>query len=81
LLVNTSRGPIVDEAALVEAVRGGRIRAALDVYDAEPLPAGSPLRDLPGAVLSPHLGYVTVENIARFHRESVERVRSYLAVH
>jgi phosphoglycerate dehydrogenase-like enzyme len=78
LLVNTSRGPIVDEAALVEAVRGGRIRAALDVYAEEPLPGGSPLRSLAGATLTPHLGYVTREQLRRFHEESVGLVRAYL---
>jgi phosphoglycerate dehydrogenase-like enzyme len=78
LVVNTSRGPIVDQVALVDAVRGGRIRAALDVYDEEPLPLDSPLRSLEGAVLSPHLGYVTREQLERFHRESVELVRDYL---
>ena len=56
ILVNTSRGPIVDEKALVAALCEGRIFAGLDVYDAEPLPPNNPFRDLPNTVLTPHLG-------------------------
>ena len=56
ILVNTSRGPIVDEAALVQAVQQGRIVAALDVFDREPLPPDHPLRKAPNTVLTPHLG-------------------------
>ncbi len=56
LVVNVSRGPIVDTDALVERVRSGAIRAALDVVDPEPLPIGHPLWSLPGSLLSPHLG-------------------------
>jgi phosphoglycerate dehydrogenase-like enzyme len=78
ILVNTSRGPLVDEAALVDAVRSGRLRAALDVFDAEPLPAGHPLLALPGAVLTPHLGYGTHEVFAQFYGESLENVLAYL---
>jgi phosphoglycerate dehydrogenase-like enzyme len=62
VLVNTARGPIVDEAALVAAVRGGRIRgAALDVVSDEPLPADSPLRDVDGIVVYSHLAGQTVQ--------------------
>jgi phosphoglycerate dehydrogenase-like enzyme len=61
-LVNTSRGPIVDEGALIEALREGRItRAGLDVYDTEPLPLHHPLRSLPNTLLLPHIGYVTTD--------------------
>jgi phosphoglycerate dehydrogenase-like enzyme len=56
LVVNVSRGPIVDTDALVEHVRTGAVRSALDVVDPEPLPAGHPLWSLPGSLLSPHLG-------------------------
>lgn len=57
ILINTSRGPIVDEPALIEAVQSRRIIAALDVFDREPLPAEHPLRNMPNTVLTPHLGY------------------------
>lgn len=80
ILVNTSRGPIVDEAALIEALRADRIGgAALDVYDEEPLPANHPLRSLDRVVLSPHTGYVTLENMRRFYEETVEDIAAFLA--
>lgn len=78
LLINTSRGPLVDEAALVAALRAGRIRAALDVYDREPLPPGHPLLTTPNTVLSPHLGYGTVATFRDFYRQSVENVLAFL---
>jgi phosphoglycerate dehydrogenase-like enzyme len=56
LVVNVSRGPIVDTDALVERVRSGAVRAALDVVDPEPLPSGHPLWSLPGSLIAPHLG-------------------------
>jgi len=61
LLVNTSRGPIIDEKALISAVSTGHIRAALDVFDQEPLPVEHPLRTLPGCTITPHLGFVSRE--------------------
>jgi len=79
ILVNTSRGPIVDEAALLEWLRGGKGHAALDVYDREPLPADHPLRKLPNVTLSPHLGYVNEENYRTFYRDTVENVAAWLA--
>ena len=79
ILVNTSRGPIVDEAALIDAVRSGRITAALDVYDQEPLPAGHPFRTLPNTVLTPHLGYVTQSAMRDFYQQSIENVLAFLA--
>ncbi|MEU9283551.1 2-hydroxyacid dehydrogenase [Streptomyces sp. NPDC048275] len=59
LLVNMARGAVVDTAALLEEVRGGRIRAALDVTDPEPLPAGHPLWETPGVLITPHVGAFT----------------------
>jgi phosphoglycerate dehydrogenase-like enzyme len=80
VLVNTSRGPIVEEQALVEALRRGAIAAAaLDVFDVEPLPADHPLRTLSNVVLTPHLGYVTRELYEVFYRDAVEDVHAYLA--
>ena len=79
-LVNTSRGPIVDEAALVEALRTGRIGGAgLDVFDVEPLPADHPLRTVPRAVLTPHLGYVALDAYRVFYAEAVEDITAWLA--
>jgi len=79
-LVNTSRGPIVDEAALVEHLRAGRIAgAALDVYSVEPLPAGDPLRTLPNSVLTPHLGYVSERAYRTFYVEAAEDIAAFLA--
>jgi phosphoglycerate dehydrogenase-like enzyme len=80
LLVNTSRGPLVEEAALIAALREGRIGgAALDVYDQEPLPTDHPLRGLPNTVLTPHLGYVTEENYRGFFTQAVEDIEAWLA--
>jgi phosphoglycerate dehydrogenase-like enzyme len=79
MLVNTSRGPIVDEAALVEALHDGRITAGLDVFDTEPLPADHPLRTAPRTVLVPHLGYVTEQTYEVFYRHAVEDVAAFLA--
>ena len=80
LLVNTSRGPIVDERALIAALEGRTIAgAALDVFDEEPLPPDHPLRGMDNTVITPHLGYVTVETYQVFYRDAVEAVRAFLS--
>ena len=78
ILVNTSRGPIVDEAALLDAVRAGRIIAALDVFDREPLPPGHPLRSAPNTVMTPHLGYCVQETWDQFYPQSIENALAFL---
>ena len=80
LLINTSRGPIVDEDALLEALHAGTIGGAgLDVYGTEPLPADSPFRSAPRTVLTPHLGYVTGETFAIMYADAVEDVLAFVA--
>jgi phosphoglycerate dehydrogenase-like enzyme len=80
LLVNTSRGAIVDEPALVDALRERRIGgAALDVFATEPLPPGHPLLTLSNTVLTPHLGFVTRRTYERYFRETVEDIAAFLA--
>jgi phosphoglycerate dehydrogenase-like enzyme len=77
-LVNTSRGPIVDEGALVAALREGQIAGAgLDVFDTEPLPADHPLLALEAAVLTPHLGYVSREGLAEMYGQVVEDLAAF----
>ncbi|WIX78152.1 D-2-hydroxyacid dehydrogenase family protein [Amycolatopsis carbonis] len=80
LLVNTSRGPIVDEAALLDALRSRRIAAAaLDVYDVEPLPTDHPVRGLDNVILTPHVGYVSRETYEIFYRDAVEDIAAFRA--
>jgi phosphoglycerate dehydrogenase-like enzyme len=80
MLVNTSRGPIVDEAALVEALRSGSIAGAgLDVFDTEPLPSDHALRSLENTVLTGHTGYVMLENYALSYSQAVEDIQAWLA--
>ena len=78
-LVNTSRGPIVEEAALVRALRDGTIAGAgLDVFDTEPLPTDHPFRSLPNTVIAPHLGYVTEETYRVFYGQALEDIQAFL---
>jgi phosphoglycerate dehydrogenase-like enzyme len=79
LLINTSRGPIVDEATLVRALESGAIGGAgLDVFDAEPLPADHPLRTAPRTLLTPHVGYVTETTFRTMFGDAVEDVEAFL---
>ncbi len=79
ILVNTSRGPIVDAQALTTALREGHLAgAAVDVYDREPLPADDPLRTTPGLVATPHLGYVTEATYEVFFRGAIEDVAAWM---
>ena len=78
ILINTSRGPLIDETALVAAVKAGKIIAALDVYDKEPLPEDHPLRALRNTVLTPHLGYGVAETWADFYPRSIENAVAFL---
>jgi phosphoglycerate dehydrogenase-like enzyme len=77
-LVNTSRGPIVDEAALLASLREGRLAGAgLDVFDVEPLPLNHPWRSLANVTLSPHLGYVTSETLRAFYGDMPEAIAAF----
>jgi phosphoglycerate dehydrogenase-like enzyme len=79
ILVNTSRGPIINEPALLDALRTKRIlRMALDVYDVEPLPKNHPILAFDNAVLAPHLGYVNDRNYRTFYPQEAEAVLAFL---
>jgi D-3-phosphoglycerate dehydrogenase len=78
-LINTARGPIVDEAALLETLKAKKIAGAgIDTYSHEPLPLDSPLRKLDNVVITPHLGYVTAENYSRIFAETIEGIQGWL---
>jgi len=79
VLVNTSRGPIVVEQDLLNALKARELHAALDVYEREPLPADHPLRSMDNVTLSPHLGYVHEDNYRIFYGDTVENVAAWLA--
>jgi len=80
VIVNTSRGPLIDQAALIAALNAGTIAGAgLDVYDIEPLPADHPILAAPNTVLTPHLGYSTEENYRAYYASAVEAIEAYLA--
>ena len=79
ILVNTSRGPIVDTGAVIEALKAGRLAyAGFDVYDQEPLPIDHPLRTAPNVILTPHIGYVTEENYRSSYPQIVENIIGFL---
>lgn len=79
-IVNTSRGPLIDQAALIAALQEGRIAGAgLDVYDEEPIPATHPLMSAPNALLLPHLGYVSKQNYAAYFKGAVEVIEAFIA--
>jgi phosphoglycerate dehydrogenase-like enzyme len=78
-LVNTSRGPVVEEAALLAALKGRKIAgAAIDVYDVEPVAKGHPYFELDNVIVTPHLGYVIEENLRINYTSAVENIRAFL---
>ena len=78
-IINTSRGPIIDETALLEALRDKKIAGAgLDVFDTEPLPLDHPLRKMDNVEITPHLGYVSEQNYRRYFADAVEDIRGFL---
>lgn len=80
LLVNTARGPIVDEAALIKALQKQRLAgAALDVFEQEPLPAQHPFRTLENVLATPHVGYVSRQNYQQFYSQMIENIRAWAA--
>ena len=79
LLINTARGPIVDESALIDALRNGTIAGAgLDVFDQEPLPSDHPFLHMENTLLTPHLGYATPEQLSVRYQGTVEDITAYL---
>ena len=79
VLINTARAPIVDQAALTDAVRTGRLRAVLDVTDPEPLPAGDPLRSLTGVILTPHVAGALGNELGRLGESTLRDIELYTA--
>jgi D-3-phosphoglycerate dehydrogenase len=78
-LVNTSRGPIIDEKALIAALKAKQIAGAgLDVFDVEPLPLDHPYRAMDNVVITPHLGYVSTQNYAKYFPDIVADIRAFI---
>jgi len=81
-LINTSRGPIVEEQALIRALEDERIAgAAIDVFDSEPLPPDHPFRTLDNVLATPHIGYVTRDLYKTFYEDTVSSIRNWLDTH
>ena len=78
LLVNTSRAPLIEEQALLAELATGRLYAAIDVFVDEPLPVDHPLRRAKNTVLTPHVGYATVEAYELFYRNGIENALAFL---
>jgi len=77
-IINTARGPIIEEAALIDALKNRRIAGAgIDVFDVEPLPPDHPMLKLDNTVLSPHLGYVSEENFKTYFTQAVEDIAAW----
>jgi phosphoglycerate dehydrogenase-like enzyme len=78
-IINTARGPIIDEKALIVALDGHRIAGAgLDVFDVEPLPLDHPFRRMDNVVITPHLGYVSQQNYQHYFRDIVANIRAFI---
>jgi D-3-phosphoglycerate dehydrogenase len=78
-IINTSRGPIIDEKALLAALQDNRIAGAgLDVFDVEPLPLDHPFRKMDNVVITPHLGYVSQQNYEHYYPDIVGNIRGWL---
>jgi phosphoglycerate dehydrogenase-like enzyme len=77
-IVNTSRAPIIHMDALIKELNSGRINAALDVYETEPLPVDSELRKLPNVILSPHKGYASIDTFRVFYQQTYENLLAWL---
>jgi phosphoglycerate dehydrogenase-like enzyme len=77
-IVNTSRAPIIHMEALIKELKTGRINAALDVYDTEPLPVDSEIRKLPNVILSPHKGYASIDTFRVFYQQTYENLLAWL---
>ena len=79
-IVNCARGGLIDEEALAEALKSGKVAGAgIDVFETEPLERDSVYRTMPNVIATPHIGFVTLENYEIFYRQSLENLKAYLA--